>query len=72
MLPIKKGAPPQELLDARRRIENTPDTTLSWRFVTREEHQATLRSLLREQGSLCAYCMRRIKEENAHVEHIIP
>lgn len=72
MLPIEKSAPPQELLDARRRIENTPDTTLSWRSVTHEERLATLRSLLREQGDLCAYCMRHIDEGSAHVEHIVP
>lgn len=72
MLPIKKGAAPKQLLDAVRRIEATPDATLSWRNTTAEERAETRRALLDEQGHLCAYCTRRIAEDNSHVEHIVP
>ena len=72
MLPIEKGSPPQELVDAKMRISGTPDATLSWRNTTSSERAATLRELLADQGRLCAYCTRRIDDSNAHVEHIIP
>ena len=72
MLPIKKGPAPQELINATRRIEGTPNATLSWRNITSPEREATLQALLDEQGHLCAYCTDKIKMDNAHVEHIIP
>lgn len=43
MLPIKKGTAPKQLLDAVRRIEATPDATLSWRNTTAEERVETRR-----------------------------
>lgn len=72
MMPISKGEPPRALADARRRIRQTPDTLLSWENLDRHERKMVLRSLLDEQGCLCAYCMRKITEESAHVEHWIP
>lgn len=72
MLPIKKGKAPQALTNAVLRIKSTPDTTLSWSAVDGEERAAIVESLLVEQGSLCAYCSRRIDETTAHVEHYIP
>lgn len=72
MLPISKGPAPRELSSAVRRIKGTPGATLSWSNLDAAERGATLRSLLDEQGHLCAYCMRRISEKNAHVEHIKP
>ena len=72
MLPIDKGKPPRELADAKRRIKGTPDAVLNWEGLDGHERKAVLRSLIDEQGGLCAYCTRRISEENAHVEHWIP
>lgn len=72
MLPIKKGTTPKQLADAVRRIKGTPDATLSWRNVSADEREATLQALLDEQGSLCAYCTRRVSVNTAHVEHIVP
>lgn len=72
MLPIKKGAAPKQLADAVRRIKGTPDATLSWRNVSADERKATLQALLNEQGSLCAYCTRRVSVNTAHVEHFVP
>ena len=34
-------------------------------------HTSLLTSLLVEQGYLCAYCMRRIDERTAHIEHYL-
>lgn len=72
MLPIRKGVAPRQLTDAARRIKETPDATLSWRNINPDERGATLRALLDEQGSLCAYCTRRVDMNTAHVEHIVP
>lgn len=72
MLPIEKGAEPRELAEGIRRMRSTPDASVRWGNLDRGERGATLRALLRDQGNLCAYCMRRITEESAHVEHIVP
>lgn len=72
MLPITKGVAPRSLQDAIRRVKTTPDATLSWGAFDGQERKAVLRELLNEQGHLCAYCTRRISEETAHVEHVIP
>ena len=34
-------------------------------------HTDVLKDLLQEQGYICAYCMRKIDEDNATIEHII-
>ena len=60
MLPIDKGKPPRELADAKRRIKGTPDAVLNWEGLDGHERKAVLRSLIDEQGGLCAYCTRRI------------
>ena len=62
MLPIDKGKPPRELADAKRRIKGTPDAVLNWEGLDGHERKAVLRSLIDEQGGLCAYCTRRISE----------
>lgn len=72
MLPIRKGESPKELVKAVHDIRNTPDAVMSWRNVNANARAAVLRSLLKEQGGLCAYCMRGINEAGAHVEHIVP
>lgn len=72
MLPIDKGPMPNELADAIRRVKTTPNTTMNWKSLDGRERGAVLRSMLKEQGGLCAYCTDRIDEDSAHVEHIVP
>ena len=72
MLPIDKGSMPNELADAIRRVKTTPNTTMNWKSLDGRERGAVLRSLLKEQGGLCAYCTGRIDEDSAHVEHVVP
>lgn len=72
MLPIKKGPAPRALLDAVQRVRRTPDTTLSWKQIDSSERADIRDALLREQGGLCAYCMRKITSDDAHIEHIRP
>ncbi len=37
-----------------------------------ETKKTLIESLLTEQGFLCAYCMARVTEKNAHIEHWYP
>jgi len=43
-----------------------------YREIQATEKQVLLEALIREQGALCAYTMRRIGADSAHVEHIKP
>jgi uncharacterized protein (TIGR02646 family) len=43
-----------------------------YRELPATEKQALLAALITEQGALCAYTMRRIGVDSAHVEHIKP
>lgn len=80
MILIKHGAEPRELRDAKRALRGTPDTRYHYDSLPSSDsegegpRQATLRHLLKKQGHLCAYCMRRIGTEHspAHIEHWIP
>ena len=55
MIEIKKGKEPYELLSYRKKARANYDNM--------DCKQTVLESLMREQGYLCAYCMRRIPEE---------
>lgn len=43
-----------------------------WREVPSAKKAQLLSALVKEQGGLCAYTMRRIDNSSAHVEHIKP
>ena len=47
-------------------------TQADYRELPATEKQALLVALIIEQGALCAYTMRRIGADSAHVEHIKP
>lgn len=74
MIPIVKGPEPPKLDTARKRLKGTPDTTFSWKNTDGDERAAVREALVRDQGGLCAYCMRRITADpsSSHVEHVIP
>ncbi len=59
MIEIKKGQQPHELLTYRKSPDADYDT------MPASCKKAVLESLMREQGYLCAYCMRRIPETRA-------
>ncbi len=69
MIPIKKGSPPRELVEALASLRGTPDAEVSYDHLDGRTKKAIKKSLLREQGYLCAYCMRTIDENSAHIEH---
>ncbi len=51
-------------------LRSTPDASVDWGELKNRE--PIRESLCREQGNLCAYCMRRISAGASHVEHIVP
>lgn len=79
MITIHKKATPKALLDYRKMKNASYSDMHGARLNTTDEedvYAAVLDSLMREQGHLCAYCMRRIPEKNgkpqASIEHIVP
>ena len=79
MILINHSCEPQQLTDAKRALRRTPDPTYCYDSLLPDENgigpkSATLDQLLRDQGHLCAYCMRRIGHHGspAHIEHWIP
>ena len=74
MVEIKKGQEPRELLWYRQQ------RGASYEEMDREVKEEIREQLLKEQGHLCAYCMRRIPEKrilpggvkNVTIEHWLP
>lgn len=73
MIPIKKKASPEILLDkqklAYKRGLNSND---AYKLLNHADKQIILKSLMEEQGHLCAYCMRRIPDERELPDEIDP
>lgn len=63
MLLIKKGREPNSLTEYRKKAYAT------YEGCRKEDIR---KNLLAEQGYLCAYCMRRINENNTRIEHWYP
>lgn len=82
MLYIKKGFPPAQMIREVIQIKSTPEwkkikegDTKAIRAKFDELSKEPIReSLLKEQGEICAYCMRRIKNsgKTTTIEHLIP
>lgn len=52
-------------------VEFQRDANGTYPNLTRELKNKLLKALLKEQDLLCAYCMQKICETNAQIEHII-
>lgn len=81
MLFISKNTEPQAFTEAKRKLFSTPDAAKNYAgLVDSDAKSVLLDALLKEQGYLCAYCMRRIHRRGddrnsgdiAHVEHYLP
>ena len=76
MILIKKGKEPKELIEYRTNKWNPYEKQSvepSFEDMPTEIKDAIRRELLKEQGYLCAYCMRRIKSvEETKIEHWVP
>jgi len=76
MKTIRKGAPPQELINWKRDNADVPQNLFYGAGGFPAE--AVRRSLLTEQFHLCAYTMRRLAADNidtrssCHIEHVLP
>lgn len=70
MIEIKKGTEPKELLEYRKQ------KYASYASMDSDVKKKVIKSLLSEQGHLCAYCMSRIDEgdgkHKATIEHCTP
>ncbi|HJA29515.1 MAG TPA: hypothetical protein IAA15_08125 [Candidatus Olsenella pullicola] len=70
MIAIKRGTPPEELI--RESHEMLPDQR-RYDNLSTETKRVVKESLLKSQGYLCAYCMRRVADvDGAKLEHIYP
>lgn len=67
---IRKGGAPHSYARWCTDVKGTAKE--DFRELPRREKEALLDSLIREQGALCAYTMRRIQEDTSHVEHVKP
>lgn len=67
---IKKQGAPAQYLSWCKKVAGTADEHYN---SLRDPEKSLLRdSLLKEQGFLCAYTMRRITKSSSHIEHIKP
>ena len=68
---IIKGKEPQQLLNFKNANRLAPQN-LSYINLWKAEREPVKKSLLNEQGFLCAYTLKRIDFETCHIEHIKP
>ena len=81
MIVIKKGAVPQILLDKQKiATERNLSSYDAYKLLNHSEKEQILKSLMIEQGHICAYCMRKIPDERelppdidkVTIEHWLP
>ena len=65
MLYIEKSQDPAELTQAKL------DGLSRYEDLSGEPKKAVQQALLREQGAVCAYCMKRVSIGNLQIEHYI-
>jgi uncharacterized protein (TIGR02646 family) len=65
---IKKGPEPEVF--QRWKERRNDDWTPSWNNFANPEKSSVKMSLLVEQGFLCCYCCRRIRQATSHIEHL--
>ena len=64
MIAIKKGQPPQCLVERQKEaIERGLNANDAYGLLIKSERDIVVDRLMSEQGHLCAYCMRRIPDE---------
>ena len=67
---IQKTGCPHSYSEWRTQVAGTGKS--DWREVPSGEKERILAAMISDQGGLCAYTMRRIDNNSAHVEHIKP
>ena len=72
MIKINKLAPPEELSDLQRQAESEGlSATQAYNKLENPLKKEVRDQLIREQGHLCAYCMRRIPDERVESNGVI-
>lgn len=64
---IAKGQEPQELSIWKRK-----NSDKTYKDLEDNAKSATKRALMKEQGFICCYCERELRENDSHIEHIEP
>lgn len=67
---VQKEGAPHEYRIWRRKVEGT--TQEDYREIPGEMKAVVLAALIKEQGEICAYTMKRVHAETSHIEHIKP
>jgi uncharacterized protein (TIGR02646 family) len=67
---ITKKESPEELKQWRRDNAQTPQNL--YYGLAEFPHEDALKALLKEQGNICAYTLKRICPTSAHIEHLKP
>lgn len=69
---IKKGGEPFDFANWKKAMRDSPQNLL-YDSLSSEQKETLKEGLLKEQGYLCAYTMRRLDAVgNCHIEHLIP
>ena len=68
---IVKQSEPQELIEFKA-AANPPDWIPAYDNLTKVAKDATKQALIKEQGYICCYCERRLKDNESHIEHFQP
>jgi uncharacterized protein (TIGR02646 family) len=69
---IKKSKEPQVLSDFKNDFKKNHNIDANYKDITSNVRIQVKYALLEEQYSICCYCMKPIKKENSHIEHIKP
>lgn len=67
---IIKEQAPQEFIDWKNKAND--DWTPTYNDLSGDEKAAVFKSLKKEQGHLCCYCERELKNNDYHIEHLKP
>lgn len=70
MKKIAKSEPPEGLKQWKRNNAQSPQNL--YYGLAEFPHDEVLKALLKEQGNICAYTLKRICSTSAHVEHLKP
>ncbi len=66
---VNKGAPPSKY---RAWLRTVAGTETDYRSMPGDIKSAIISALIKEQGEICGYTMKRIDENSSHVEHVKP
>lgn len=68
---VKRAAPPS-LESFKAHFFNTYGRVAVYKDLPKEEYKILKEQLIDEQYGICCYCMKRIRFDNAHIEHFVP